>query len=137
MLKIVTIQRFFLILMLMIICINICPAQEVEHNYLVGPQSTTCDSLKMHDLSIDQCIEQIRKSNFRFDQTFRLTRKKGLQQGEFYSCDGKVGFLIIKFNDEEQLYQNVEKTSWELLISSSDPEGYYLKRKQQFQIYND
>lgn len=128
-------QRTVLILIFMILCINMCLAQEVEHNYLVGPQSTTCDSLKMHEISMDQCIEQIRKSNFRFDQTFRLTRKQGLQQGEFYSCDGKVGFLIIRFDGEEQLYQDVEKPNWEALISSSDPEGYYLKSKKQLQLY--
>lgn len=129
------IYRTFVILILMILFINICSAQEVEHNYLVGPQSTTCDSLEMHELSMDQYIEQIRKSNFRFDQTFRLTRKQGLQQGEFYSCDGKVGFLIIKFDDIETLYNDVKKTDWEALISSSDPEGYYLKTKQQRRLY--
>ena len=38
-------------------------AQEVEHNYLVGPQSTTCDSLKMYGLSKAQCIDQITDDN--------------------------------------------------------------------------
>jgi len=107
--------------------INVNLAQEVEHNYLVRPQSTSCDSLKLHDLSMEQCIELIRVSTFRFDQTFKLTRKQGLQKGEFYSCDTKVGYLIISFDGEEKLYKSIKKRFWSELISSSDPEGFYIK----------
>lgn len=113
--------------------INSNLAQEIEHNYLVGPQSTSCDSLKLHDLSMDQCIELIRVSIFRFDQTFKLTRKQGLQKGEFYSCDTRVGYLIIDFDGEEKLYKNIKKSFWSELISSSDPEGFYLKEIKHLQ----
>ena len=106
-------------------------AQEVEHNYLVGPQSTNCDSLDIIGFSLSESIALIRASTYRFDQSFRLTRKQGLQLGEYYSCDNKEGFLIIKYDGKESLYYKVDKHIWDELISSSDPEGYYLKIKQQ------
>ena len=106
-------------------------AQEVEHNYTVGPQITNCDSLDVVGFSISESIAMIRNSTYRFDQSFRLTRKQGLQLGEYYSCDNKEGLLIIKYDGKESLYYKVDKHIWDELISSSDPEGYYLKIKQQ------
>ena len=107
-----------------------CSAQEVEHNYLVGPQSTSCDSLSLDNLSIDEGIQRIRGVTFRFDQRFQLTRKQGLQSGEYFSCDNKVGYMVINYDGIEHLYESVDKELWRELISSSDPEGFYLNNKK-------
>ena len=103
--------------------------QEVEHNYKVGPQQTTCDSLDLDNRDAAESMKIIRNTKFRFQQSFRLTRRQGFKGGEFYSCDNKKGYLVVKMDDQEMLYKNVELKIWEELISSSDPEGYYLKHK--------
>ena len=103
--------------------------QEVEHNYLVGPGFTTCDSLNLVGLDLEKSIKLIRSAKFRFNQEFKLTRKIGLQMGEYYSCDGRLGFLIIKYDDCVTLYQNVKKEIWAEMKSSADPEGFYLDKK--------
>ena len=104
-------------------------SQGVEHNFIVGPQEVTCDSLKLDGVSQEIGIEKIRVAKFRFQQSFKLTRKSGLQLGEYYSCGDLLGYLIIKYNDTSYLYQDVEKTLWDQLVSSADPEGVYLKAK--------
>ncbi len=104
-------------------------AQEVEHNYPVGPQATNCDSLDIGGLSVEESIGLVRKGIYRFDQSFKLTRKQGLQKGEFYSCNNQTGYLVITFNGKEHLFENVEKSTWNDLISSSYPESYYLELK--------
>jgi len=109
---------------------SICVAQEIEHNYQIGPQYTSCDSLKVPNLNSAQAIEQIRVTKFRVQQSFKLTRRQGFKGGEFYSCDGNTGFLIIKFNESELLYTDVEKEIWKNLKTSQDPEGYFLKEKE-------
>ena len=103
-------------------------AQEVEHNYPVGPQTTNCDSLDLSKVASENHIVTIKSTTFRFDQTFKLTRRTGLKGGSFYSCDNKTGYLIIKYNEEEQLFADVEKEQWQELITSRDPEGYYLEK---------
>ena len=110
-----------------------CFSQEVKHNYLVGPQSTTCDSISINQLESDELMQLIKSTTFRFDQKFKLTRKQGLQSGEYYSCDNAIGYLIVKYNGREHLYESVEKTLWKQFITSSDPEGFYLKNKIEFQ----
>lgn len=110
-------------------------AQEIEHNFPVGPQTTNCDSLDVNGLSLPESITLIRASKYRFDQSFRLTRKQGLQLCEFYSCDNKQGFLIINYDGIKFLYQKVDKLIWNELFSSSDPERYYLNIRQQLLKY--
>ena len=110
-------------------------AQEVERNFLVGPQEVTCDSLNLEGASQQSGIEMIRAAKFRFQQSFKLTRKSGLQKGEFYSCGDLLGFLIIRFNDTDYLYQDVNKAFWDQLISSSDPEGVYIDAKEELIEY--
>jgi len=104
-------------------------SQEVEHNYKVGPQQTTCDSITLDSYHLEEAIEKLRSTKFRFQQNFKLTRKQGFKGGEYYSCDNKTGFLIIKQDDLQILYENVKRKVWDELISSSDPEGYYLKKR--------
>ena len=103
-------------------------AQEVEHNYTVGPQTTNCDSLDLSKVPAENQIASIRSATFRFDQSFKLTRRTGLKGGSFYSCDNKSGYLIIKYNEKEQLIADVKKEQWQEFISSRDPEGYYLEK---------
>ena len=110
---------------------NHAKGQEVEHNYLVGPQVVTCDSLELASEPLEERLSMIRSAKYRFDQSFRLTRKTGLQQGEYYSCDNLTGYLIIKYDDTFYLYMKVKKNLWDQMLSSSDPEGHYLRYKEQ------
>ena len=119
-----------------LIIINLSYAQEVEHNYLVGPQNINCDSLDMHGFSMLESIAKVRTAKFRFDQSFRLTRKQGLQRGEFYSCDGDGGFLIIKYDGKETLYLEVSENVWKDITSSSDPEAIFLRSEAKLQKFH-
>jgi hypothetical protein len=110
-------------------------AQEVEHNYLVGPQFTDCDSLTIDSLSTEKAVERIRYVKFRYQQNFKLTRKTGLKSAEFFSCDLHSGFLIVKYDTDESLYSEVGKSEWEVLVSSSDPEGFYLQKKETWRLH--
>lgn len=126
----ISMRALFIFCAIIYLVSNLSFAQEVEHNYLVAPKFVDCDSLKIEDLLIDQATKSIRASKYRFDQSFRLTRKSGLQFAEFYSCDNESGYLIIKFDDQELLYTDVQKDNWNKFISSSDPEGFYLEIRE-------
>jgi hypothetical protein len=84
-------------------------------------------------LYLKESIKKIRNVKFRFDQNFRLTRTHGLQAGEYFSCDNKVGYMIIKHDGNEHLYESIDKEIWRELISSSDPEGFYLENRNLMQ----
>jgi hypothetical protein len=110
-------------------------AQDVEHNYLVGPQFTDCDSLKFEGLSTEKAIELVRSVKFRYQQNFKLTRRTGFKGAEFYSCDLLSGILVIQFDNEQFLFTEVSKADWESLTSSPDPEGFYLDKKDNWTLF--
>ena len=110
-------------------------AQQVEHNYLVGPKNVTCDSLVLPSSDIAAVLIQLKEATYRYSKKFRLTRKIGLQGGEFYSCDGVKGYLIVRFDNQEVLYMNFSKVTWEFFTTSSNPEGYYLENSDQWEKY--
>jgi len=122
--------RFLYLSVCFLLAIHTSYGQEVEHNFTVKPQQTNCDSLKIDRYSKEEAIREITMTNFRFDQAFQLSRKNGLQSGAFYSCDLQTGSLIIKYNDTEYLYINVSKSLWNDLISSGNPEDFYIRIKQ-------
>ena len=128
-------RHIFIFFLGLIIFIHTSEAQEVEHNYQVGPQMTDCDSIQLVGLTESEAIASIATYSYRFQQKFRLTRKNGFQGGEFYSCDTKHGYLIIKFNNRDRLYLDVEKSIWDELISNQDPEGFYIKIQNQLRAY--
>ena len=107
--------------------------QEVEHNYKVGPQQTDCDSLRLDAIDQETSIELIKAAKFRYQQSFKLTRREGFKGGEYFSCDNQQGYLMIKYHDRIFWYKSVPLDFWKEMISSSDPEGYYLKGRQKLE----
>lgn len=133
--KIGTLRWFYLkIVVLCILCPCALQAQEVEHNYLMAPQKTNCDSLRLVPGTGQDLVQKVRSTRFRYDQHFRLTRRQGLQAGEFYSCDNIHGFLVIKYDGKLSLYGDALKEKWDQMLHSSDPEGYFLSWKKHLSL---
>ena len=111
----------------MFLWLSSAKAQEVEHNYPMGPQYTDCDSLEI-DFDMDQSDfeEKLNSTVFRFSQEFRLRRLSGVQYGKFYSCDGQWGYLLVQYNGKKSIHEAVDKSFWDSLVKSQDPDNYYL-----------
>lgn len=117
------------------LCPNRAIGQEVEHNYKVGPQSVTCDSLYLPDNDLPSALEAVKSASFRDVRQFKLTRKQGLQGGHYYSCNAATGYMIIRYDNEEQLYLNISKEFWNTLTTNADPDGVYLKNRHLWEKY--
>jgi len=106
---------------------------QVEHNFVVGPQNTTCDSLPEIFQNKAIALDQIRAAKFRFTQQFEIVRPSGFQGANYYSCDGKNGFLLVKNDNQNIIFKDVPTKIWEEFIQSNNMEGYFLKKiKQQY-----
>lgn len=101
---------------------------QVEHNYLVGPKSTSCDSMNIDDLSKVEIIDLLPKETFRFDQSIKVYASQGFQGAKYYSCDGKTGFMVMKFDGKYKLYKEVGKDFWDQMTATTDPTGLYYSK---------
>ncbi len=99
---------------------------QVEHNFTMGPQKTTCDSLEVQGLDTAQLIEKVRNTTFRYHEQMKVSRYKIPQQVWFFSCDGKTGYLVARETEEdERVYKNVHINMWNELMNSTDPVSVY------------
>ncbi|MEM8567237.1 MAG: hypothetical protein AAGF85_12320 [Bacteroidota bacterium] len=104
---------------------------QVEHNFTMGPNNTTCDSLKLEEVS--ESIKLIRKTKFRFTEELKISRYKTPRHVWFFSCDGQTGFLIAKETDEKEVaFQNVTMKDWKSLLDAKDPIGQYQTLKSEY-----
>lgn len=123
------IVRFFVITTILT-APYLCAAQ-VEHNFTMGPNNTTCDSLKLSEAS--ESIELIRNTKFRFAEELKVSRYKTPRHLWFFSCDGQTGFLIAKETEEEEiLFSNVMLKDWKALLDSRDPINQYRTLKAKY-----
>lgn len=98
-------------------------SQEKKYNYPVTPEKTNCDSIMISGMDTVRVISLINNSSFRIEQSFRLTRKNGLQKASYYSCDGLTGYLVFKYKNKEYYREGINIHDWENLKKSPDPEG--------------
>ena len=112
------IPAIFLIFML-----GISNAQ-VKHNYLLGPQKTTCDSLDIQNGEPLKILQKIKDATWRYTQSIHLNRPYGFRHADFYSCDVQSGFLVIEIDDKNYIYEDVPVTLWEEFSKTIDPDGF-------------
>ena len=124
-------NHILLILLFLLGNINLAKSQ-VEHNFLIGPQKTDCDSLPPTYITSDQALEMIQAAQFRFTEDFEIRRNTGFRGANFYSCDNEQGFLIVKVDDQSIIFPDVPKKIWDEFIGSNNMEGYYYKIKKDY-----
>ena len=98
-----------------------------ERNFEVSSPSS-CDNLPSYFENADAALSQIETVKFNTTESFRINRKRGLTSGQFYSCDNKTGFLVLEIDGQKVIYRSVEKTLWNELTSTNDPEGFIYQR---------
>ena len=99
------------------------PAQ-VEHNYLVGPQKTTCDSLGKLPDDFSSAILKVENAGWRFQQNMKLNRPFGFRNAQYYSCNIQSGYLVILINKTRCIYKEVPLDLWNRLTESLDPDRF-------------
>ena len=106
-------------------------AQEVEHNFTVGPGNTSCDSLNVADTS--NLITAVRKTKFRFFEELKISRYKTPRHVSYFSCDGKSGYLIAKETDKKEvIIEGVDIEDWKSVLNSRDPIMKYQALKKRY-----
>jgi hypothetical protein len=119
------IKLFALSLLLAPLALHTAFAQ-VEHNYNVASQNTTCDGWQMTTGQKEAALAALDSITFRYSQQFRRTRRSGFQGAAYYSCDGETGILVVMEDGEKHIYSDVPRRWWQALTESPDPEGVYI-----------
>ena len=114
-----------LLIFLFLFITNLYGYAQEKYNFKVAPQKVTCDSLQIKGKTLEESLKLITTATFRSDQQFKLSRPTGLHQADYYSCDGKTGFLVVTIDDRSEICDAVPKSIWDAFWTTSDLESFY------------
>ncbi len=125
-------NNYFLLIVLSLTSLQVFSQdQDLQYqdpqNMPVKPANTDCQQLGHDFKDLSEGLSAIKNARFHFDQKIKTTRKSGLMQARFVSCDFKTGFLLILYNGEEEIYPNIELQLWDQFQQTADIDGFYFK----------
>lgn len=98
-------------------------------------KSQNCKALPTSFPSYLGAIKQVRNSNFTSSEKLNTDKSSWIKGLQFYSCDSKVGFLIIQTDNKEYIHQNLPVEIWnELKVAESFGSFYNNRIKNKYQL---
>jgi len=125
-----------MILMLMMgFCVMVYAQQQDQQlrdpqNMKVDPENTDCHILPKTFQSLTEALEAVENTRFYYDQSLKTTRRSGLMQARFVSCDFKTGYLVIRYDGSDQVYPDIDLELWEQFQQTPDIDGFYFDKIQ-------
>lgn len=131
-------MKFFLFMSLVVITHQVYsqdqdPQYRDPQNMPVKPINTDCQELPETFEDLSEALSAIQNTRFHYDQKIKTTRKSGLMQARFLSCDFQTGFLLIRYDGEDQVYPNIGLQLWEQFQKTADIDGFYFKHIENLQ----
>ncbi|MEO1054572.1 MAG: hypothetical protein AAFX87_28330 [Bacteroidota bacterium] len=98
---------------------------QADQNLKIAPTNVNCDELPDSFANADEAVSLIEKGKYRYQQDFKISRVTGFQGGSFYSCDNKVGYLIVSVSNKKTAFKDIPKAVWQSFMNSMDPQSFY------------
>ena len=105
--------------------IAICALSSIQ---TYANKNSACDNFKNASYSQTELIKNLENSDLEFTQTFEIPSARGIQKVSYYYCQGKGGFLLVKFHDKELLYKEVPLNVWFEFRFTDPTQSFYIKQ---------
>jgi len=115
-------KRFFIIAF--IFASRVCIAQ-------------TCHDIPKSFSSYKIAIEAIKKADFTLVEHCDTSKSSWVRSASFYSCDSRVGYLILRTHNKAYVHKNVPYYLWKEFRNAKSFGGFYnskIKGKYQLNI---
>lgn len=84
-----------------------------------------CKILPSSFPSYEVALKKVKAATFKVKETVDTSQSSWIIGAAFYSCDSRVGFLIIKTDDREYIHQGVPIEIWMAFKAASSMGSYY------------
>lgn len=93
---------------------------------------TSCNGKKCKELpnsfsNYDQAKESVLSSNFKLTDEADVSGSSWISSAKYYSCDGLLGFLVIKTGNRTYIHQDIPFEVWES-FKKADSKGSFYSR---------
>jgi hypothetical protein len=98
-------------------------------------ENNGCEQLMREAKSKDYDIDLLEDRAFKTKDAFETLSDRGVREAYFFSCDGTVGYLLIKTHDKSVVYKKVPLKTWLAFKESDSREHYYIQHiKYSFKV---
>lgn len=100
-------------------------------------QKNDCDQLPSKFSSYDEAASKIESSYFKIKEEVNTSKSSWIRGASFYSCDGNLGFFLLKTDKQKYLYSDMPYSVWtEFKNAESFGKSYneIIKHKYTFQL---
>ena len=84
-----------------------------------------CEELPSSFSSYEEALRKITNANFRYQDNISITSSSWIRSASYYSCDGNLGFFIIKTDKQYYIHRDLPISVWESFKNSTSFGSYY------------
>jgi len=96
-----------------------------------------CKQLPTKFKSYNEAESLIRKANFKLVDNVNTSSSSWIRGASYYSCDGRIGYLIIKTDKQDYIHKDLPIEVWRQFKSASSFGSFYnanIKNRYQLSI---
>ncbi len=105
--------------------------------FLSASCSTDCDKIPSTFKTYSEAISAIKGATFKLKESVNTDKSSWIRGASYYSCDGELGYFILKTDKNEYLYSMVPIEIWNGFKEASSFGTYYnenIKNNYQFKL---
>lgn len=91
----------------------------------LGCSQSNCNSLPKRFNSYSDAVYQLKNAHFSYVDNVNTSRSSFVTSANYYSCDGKTGFLIIGLKYKEYIHKDVPIKVWQQFKQASSFGQFY------------
>jgi hypothetical protein len=84
-----------------------------------------CSTLPKSFSSYSNAINQVKQAKFSYKDDISTSNSSWVTSANFYSCDGKIGYLIIGLKNRLYLHQGMPISLWQRFKQASSFGSFY------------
>ena len=93
--------------------------------FVIAQSNNPCESLPESFSSYEQAQQQVQNAVFKVHESVDTRKSSWIRGLTYYSCDGHVGFFIMKTDSKSYIHENVPIEIWNDLKNADSFGSYY------------
>lgn len=132
-------MRYFIILFVLVIACKSDPVNKSvkisEADSVVFEHKSDCESMQTSFSTYEEAEKIIEQTTFTFHETINTPSSSWIRSASFYSCDQRIGYLIIFTDQRNYIHKNVPLYLWLNFKDASSYGSFYNQNfKNQYQF---
>jgi len=106
-------------------------------NNLTAQGISDCKKLPITYSSFPEAVKTIKATRFLIEESISTLKSSWIRGASYFSCDGRVGFFILKTDKKEYLYSNLPIEVWKEFKGADSFGSYYnahIKNRYLFEL---